>query len=404
MDSDFLQTVGYKVETKLSAIKRTVPTAEWDSQAAKRALPPIAALEASLNELKEPLQRKEVDDLPNPFQLGFRYAEKGLDPTIAEIWNSVAADPEKKGIGRWRNSWAEGAMNKELRAQVTAEITAYIENIVVGFKIFSAIPHLESKLAIIQRSKEFFTNKEKQTKDFDRLIGLVDLLLSSGFKLTDTVVQLVEKRKIVEEMNKVLDHMATPDMRRTIEDRIGTIKAKIGGDQHSSVSLISSYEIGYWMAIRGEDKTIFDLVDRYVQFENGRPEVHTGAYFLLGTREKWPDFVNTVLEGYAASYHLAFLEKKLSTLSQQAGASDAAAKEKPVGSKLKWKGQKNQLYEVLRILKEKDLLTGSYEDLALFIKTHVEGFADTALSTIVKQLARPQNLPKDRRINLDPKK
>jgi hypothetical protein len=66
-----------------------------------------------------------------------------------------------------------------------------------------------------------------------------------------------------------------------------------------------------------------------------------------------------------------------------------------------WRGQKNQLYDVLRQLKDKDLLANSYEDLAVFIKQNVDIFKNTSLSTIQKELGKDKRPPKNKRLNID---
>jgi len=70
--------------------------------------------------------------------------------------------------------------------------------------------------------------------------------------------------------------------------------------------------------------------------------------------------------------------------------------------KIKWDGQKNQLYDVIRQLKEREnKILNSYTDLAVFLKTNFEMFDNTSLSTIETELQRGKRPPKRRRINLD---
>jgi hypothetical protein len=69
--------------------------------------------------------------------------------------------------------------------------------------------------------------------------------------------------------------------------------------------------------------------------------------------------------------------------------------------KLKWLGQKNQLYDVLRELKNKGLIGNSYEDLAVILKQHVDKFQHTSLSTIQKEMSKNKRPPKNKRVNLD---
>ena len=71
--------------------------------------------------------------------------------------------------------------------------------------------------------------------------------------------------------------------------------------------------------------------------------------------------------------------------------------------KLKWNGQKNQLYAVLRQLKnDYELIDNSYSVLADFIKQSVVGFEDTSRDTIDKELKKERKLPKQRRVNIEP--
>lgn len=73
--------------------------------------------------------------------------------------------------------------------------------------------------------------------------------------------------------------------------------------------------------------------------------------------------------------------------------------------KLQWKGQKNQLYNVLRQLKEDyELIGNSYNDLAEFIKFNVIGFENTKKGTIEKELPKKESLPKPKRIKIEPDK
>lgn len=72
-------------------------------------------------------------------------------------------------------------------------------------------------------------------------------------------------------------------------------------------------------------------------------------------------------------------------------------------TKLIWKGQNNQLYSVLRQLKDKhELIGNSYESLAEFLIRNVTGFENTKNSTIETELKRNKDLPKPKRINIEP--
>jgi hypothetical protein len=76
---------------------------------------------------------------------------------------------------------------------------------------------------------------------------------------------------------------------------------------------------------------------------------------------------------------------------------------------LNWKGQKNQLYSVIRQLKtEHNMIEETYEDLAKFLKQSFAFFIDTKLSTIEKELKKDtnlsENLSKKKRVIIDPNK
>jgi hypothetical protein len=70
--------------------------------------------------------------------------------------------------------------------------------------------------------------------------------------------------------------------------------------------------------------------------------------------------------------------------------------------KLQWIGQKNQIYNVLRQLKDYDLIANSYNSLADFLIQNVTGFEDTKKETIETEFKRNKDLPKPKRIKIEP--
>ena len=73
---------------------------------------------------------------------------------------------------------------------------------------------------------------------------------------------------------------------------------------------------------------------------------------------------------------------------------------KPIPKKIKWDGSKIQLYNVIRQLKKKELISNSYLEIAGFICQNFEGF-ETNFSTVLKELQREIRLPKGKRIDLE---
>jgi len=71
--------------------------------------------------------------------------------------------------------------------------------------------------------------------------------------------------------------------------------------------------------------------------------------------------------------------------------------------KLKWTGNKNQLYSVIRQLKNDfELITNSYNELAEFLISNVTGFENTSKETVEKELKKDKQPPKPRRVNINP--
>ncbi|OLY91219.1 hypothetical protein SAMN05444008_11293 [Cnuella takakiae] len=70
--------------------------------------------------------------------------------------------------------------------------------------------------------------------------------------------------------------------------------------------------------------------------------------------------------------------------------------------KLNWLGQKNQIYQVLRKLKQDGLIGNSYNELADFLIQNVVGFHNTKKETVEKELKRGDLPKKGKRIDLDP--
>lgn len=68
--------------------------------------------------------------------------------------------------------------------------------------------------------------------------------------------------------------------------------------------------------------------------------------------------------------------------------------------KITWNGANNQLYDVIRQLKKKDLIANSYLEIASFICLNFEGF-ETNFSTVLKEIQKDERPTKNKRINLD---
>ena len=56
--------------------------------------------------------------------------------------------------------------------------------------------------------------------------------------------------------------------------------------------------------------------------------------------------------------------------------------------KLKWKGNKTQMYHVIRQLKSNDVLISSYEDIGLFLIQSIDKFEGSDLGTVINELQK----------------
>ena len=103
--------------------------------------------------------------------------------------------------------------------------------------------------------------------------------------------------------------------------------------------------------------------------------------------------------GYGSAFHLKYLQDQLKE--DDRNESVTRVQHYPPTVLIKWDGNNNQLYDVIRQLKKRGLIISSYADLAIFLKKNIDKLEHTALSTIQKELERGQRPTKARRVNLD---
>jgi hypothetical protein len=70
--------------------------------------------------------------------------------------------------------------------------------------------------------------------------------------------------------------------------------------------------------------------------------------------------------------------------------------------KLKWRGDKTQMYHVIRQLKSNNVLVSSYEDIGLFLIQNIDKFDGSELSTVINELQKKKydKIPHSKRIDL----
>lgn len=68
--------------------------------------------------------------------------------------------------------------------------------------------------------------------------------------------------------------------------------------------------------------------------------------------------------------------------------------------KLNWVLNKNQLYMLIKELKRIGAINNTYEQLSIFLKENISAFEETSRSTILKELSRDVQPPKNKRITI----
>lgn len=150
------------------------------------------------------------------------------------------------------------------------------------------------------------------------------------------------------------------------------------------------------------------MIANLLNFHHGDGDdfISDHAYFLEGYHkcrsegfDHWPYKTKITLD-YIKGKNIAWFEMLLSEMLETSLVTLDQSKSPHI--KLKWTGQKNQLYAILRQLKnEYEMLNNSYNELADFIKLYVVGFENTSKETIEKELKKNTVLPKAKRVKLD---
>ena len=132
-------------------------------------------------------------------------------------------------------------------------------------------------------------------------------------------------------------------------------------------------------------------------------EIENNKSILLETRTLYMDLWNELFHKLKNDkLYLSIREFHNNTLSDIPNNTQSDIP-KEGKTKLIWNGQKNQLYSVLRQLKEdRGLIGNSIESLAEFLIQNVTGFEATKKNTIETEYKRNKLIRKDKRIKIDP--
>ncbi|TDW96186.1 protein kinase family protein [Dinghuibacter silviterrae] len=345
-----------------------------------------------LNVLTKLIGNDKKNGIQNPIAIGYSFAESRKvriidnNPTIGEVWGDLVNDGLIPGLAKLKKD----------------KIESFVQDIAYGYSLYPKVQSLKRYKEILDQCRDYFIHSKASSYiSFDRHIYLLEIFFDLGFSIGDRIRDVVDKNNLIEKMRLDFEKITTPDIKRTIEARLENINAHFGKQKRLKSSKFDNpYYQGNLIALRDQNPLLIELAETNSPIVFSSEILNTYEGFNHTPENNIKELIKQISEGYAYTHHIVYLEKKLSNITNKLSVKRQTAPE-PEVKKLKWKGQKNQLYYVLRLLKNKDLIANSYEELSVFLQTNVDVFKDTSLSTITKQLARPQKLPKARRIDLD---
>lgn len=184
---------------------------------------------------------------------------------------------------------------------------------------------------------------------------MMNTIEQAGFDPEMALEEMIEKKGLLIEMIDKFNTLKSPDRSKTIRDRIKSIKnsSELDAFTRSINQDKDFFALGYQLAIRGEQHSIWHLVTK----EEGKPE-----YFNKTTRlrvEDFKGFIENLLQGYASCYFQSWLESELKKKDTpvQAPKQEIAPGKSTITSiqtnpntsfQIKWTGQRNQVYELFR--------------------------------------------------------
>jgi len=176
-------------------------------------------------------------------------------------------------------------------------------------------------------------------------------------------------------------------------------------------------ELGYSFGLKQIDFCIYD----FIHSVHNRPSLSFLGIEYYSTSQIHNEIFPTTIENFYSSFspylrnfkeivngYSQFLTaneilkmlKSLDNLNEIENLKESGIEKENTQKKLKWEGQKNQLYDVIRQLKKKELIANSYMEIATFICQNLEGF-ETNFPTVLKEIQKDERPAKNKRIDLD---
>jgi hypothetical protein len=137
----------------------------------------------------------------------------------------------------------------------------------------------------------------------------------------------------------------------------------------------------------GKDYQFYDIVKQLKNKSN-----KNGEPLLPDSYKQIANFLFHIVE--------PFNEKSIDEIVEKLSSKKENINNEIIPIKLNWLGNNNQLYDIFRQLKLKELISNSYTELADILNRYVPQLEKTSLSTIGKQIGKDKRPSKKNRIDL----
>lgn len=370
----------------------------------------LLSMQQEISELNITDVQQFVQETPRKWEL---LDEKVNDVTIAgyefaqDTWNFPSlADVARRiilplgNILKDKIALKEGQYVLEEAADPYDEINSIFKHFTQAYLLHPVATVLTAAKEKIKHYPSLFKVQNRSLEDLRQELLWIEEIERAAYIPLRNLKQLESDGQIIESLKQDFISIETPDRKQTLLDRKQSIQQRLRHNtkMNQGEKTEDDFTVGYLYGIRGQNPSVWEMVlENAEAILLGNPNSFYSKYEL----EHLPDnhlknILDTLLSGYAHSYFLAYLENEApGTYLQQANDAENIKAEKGNASlALKWGGQNNQLYALVRYLKSQNLLLNTYIELAAFLQSHVDVLQSTSIDTIRGQLTRDQHLPK----------
>jgi hypothetical protein len=340
-------------------------------------------------------------------EIGFALNKGHYNPSLLTLVESVREQMESILMEEGIDETVD--IDAERKEKVYVRVARLIVHLIKGHILSPALKKLEELQSTIERQPAIFINPSISINSLSDDVDWLKAIENAGFNPVSTVKELEKEQTLVQSMINDFENRETPDRGRTIKDGIKRIEDKIKAepDEHYLYEK-DIFTIGYLFAIRGENPTVWSIVTQNRE-RIKTPDINAKYMYTFPGEgisnlpaKNFHKLIEGVLQGYASSYFLTYMEKELAKkdLPHPQSLTPDLMNALANNFKLKWNGQKNQVYDLFRNLKAEGYIDAPYDELAVWLKNNFDVFADTKVITIQRELSRAIKLPKGKRMDL----